>query len=125
MTPLAVEFLAERSVSPLPRIVSAWERVGVRDPEQRMFCESMSLLQSLFGPLTFILSPRTCGERGIRVVYSISKGARACFRRQGVRLAGGECRRSFEPTCLMRRGFGVQTTDDWSLITDHFFFFTS
>ena len=32
----------------------------------------MRVLQSLFGPLTFILSPRICGERGVRAVCSIS-----------------------------------------------------
>jgi hypothetical protein len=95
-----VGFLAGWNVPPLPRVFSAWERewvreileavlskarAGVRSPGQRSSCKSTRLRQSLFGPLTFILSPRKCGERGSGTGLPNESGANPEIRQPLVR----------------------------------------
>jgi hypothetical protein len=59
------------ALSPSPAL--SRERVGVRVPEYLALWKSRNLTGPLFGPLTSILSPRTCGERRATAVWVIAR----------------------------------------------------
>jgi hypothetical protein len=64
-------FFSPGQVFPSPAYPRERVRVGV--PGQRVLSRSMRLLESLVGPLTFIFSPRICGERRVQAVCSRSR----------------------------------------------------